>query len=309
MRLFAAKRGGATAGCAGWVLAAGVTLTAGTALGQTSQPSDIPGLPTVSYTVLEHRPSDAMSPDDAAVVRAKQHEIAMEAAMFGYDLSRGRWTYDETECPAMPNVLLLHYRTTAAANGAQSLFTAVVPRQKGRVLVNPVLYHGATPFEPAIGQKRTMSVFNQAVPADLARKDVQPNGPWLTLAICYAEIAGAEPRVPEHPELEAALIRAPAPTIHVSEAKGTMEIQFTGREAPADYTVWNISVNNEGRAVEAASATYPNYSGHTETAQAEPQQRNLSEKTDQSSKVKEPAEPKVTVLPNLPDPVEKPIPQ
>ena len=309
MRLFAGKWGGATACCAGWALAAGVALPSGTALAQTAPPSDIPGLPTVSYTVLEHRASDAMSPDDAAVVRSRQHEITMEAAMFGYDLNRGHWTSDETECPAMPNALLLHYRTNADTNGAQSLFTAVVPREKGRVLVNPVLYHGATPFEPAIGQKRTMSVFNQMVPADIAQKDVQPEGPWLTLAICYAEIAGAEPRVPEHPELETPLVRAPPPTIHVSEAKGTMEIQFTGREAPTDYTVWNISVDKKGRAVEAASATYPNYSGHTDVAQAEPQQRTTSQKAEKAPKTKEPEEPKVKVLPDLPDPAQKTLPQ
>jgi hypothetical protein len=309
MRVSEVKRGGTAACCAVWVLAAGLTISAATALGQTAQDGLVPALPTESYTVLDHRAADAMSPNDAAVVRAKQHEITMEAAMFGYDLTQGHWSYDETECPDIPDALLLHYRTAAAANGAQSLFTAVVPRGQGRVLVNPVLYHGATPFEAAIGQKRTMSVFNQAVPAEIAKQDVQPDGHWLTLAICFAEIAGSEPRVPEHPELEAPLVKAPMPTIRLSEAKGTMDIQFTGREAPTDYTVWNISVNQQGRAMEAASITYPNYSGQPEVAQAEPQTQTESKQTGKTSKVKEPSEPKVKVLPDLPDPAQKTIPQ
>lgn len=308
MRFFDGKRAVTATSRAGWVLAAGVALS-GTALGQTPPGSDIPGLPTASYTVLVHRSAEAMSAEDAEVLRARQHEITMEAAMFGYDLSHGRWTYDETECPAVPDALLLHYRTAAAANGAQSLFTAVVPRGKGRVLVNPVLYHGATPFESAIGQKRTMSVFNQVVPAEVAEKDIQPEGHWLTLAICYAEIAGGEPRVPEHPELETPLIKAPSPTIRLSESKGTMDIQFTGREAPTDYTVWNISVNKQGRAVEADSVTYPNYTGQPQVAQAEPQQRTKTQKAEKAPKSKEPSDPKVTPLPDLPDPAQKTIPQ
>lgn len=301
MGLFNRKRGGATAGCARCAVVAGVAFSCGAAMAQVAPAAGIPGMPTESYTVLEHRSADDMSADDAAVVRAKQREITMEAAMFGYDLNHGRWSYDETECPAIPNALLLHYRTAAAANGAQSLFTALVPRGRGRVLVNPVLYHGATPFEAAIGQKRTISVFNQAVPAEIAKQDVQPEGHWLTLAICFAEIAGAEPRVPEHPELETQLIKAPPPTLRMSEAKGTTDIQFTGREAPTDYTVWNISVNAQGRAVEASSATYPNYTGQRELAQQQPVEKVI--------KGKEPSEPKVKVLPNLPEPTQKTIPQ
>jgi hypothetical protein len=309
MRFIAGNWSTPTASRAVWALAAGVALSYGAALGQTAQSGIVPAPPAASYTVLEHHSADAMSPGDVAVIRAKQHEITTEAAMFGYDLSRGRWSYDETECPAIPNALLLHYRTAAAAGGAQSLFTAIVPRGQGRVLVNPVLYHGATPFEAAIGQKRTMSVFNQAVPAEIAKQDVQPEGHWLTLAICYAEIAGSEPRVPEHPELEAPLVKAPIPTIRLSEARGAMEIQFTGREAPTDYTVWNISVNNQGRAVDASSITYPNFTGGQEVAQAEPKQRTISPQGETSSKVKDPSEPKVRVLPDLPDPAQKTIPQ
>lgn len=305
MRFFNGSLGGAAA----WALAAGLVFCAEAVQAQSAQPEIVPGLPKVSYMVLEHRAADAMSADDALVVRAKQREITLEAAMFGYDLNHGRWSYDETECPAIPNALLLHYRTAAAANGAESLFTAVVPRAQGRVLVNPVLYHGATPFEAAIGQKRTMSVFNQVVPAEIAQQDAQPEGHWLTLAICFAEIAGAEPRVPEHPELEMQLVRAPAPTIRVSEAKGTMEIQFTGREAPTSYTVWNISVNARGRAIAAESVTYANYASQPDIAQATPKQRSESQPGEKAGKTKEPSDPKVRVLPDLPDPSQKTLPQ
>jgi hypothetical protein len=298
MRLLNGKQGGAAAWCA--ALVAVVTLSSAPVLAQTAQTADASEEPTVSYTVLEHLSADAMSPDDVALVKSKQREISTEAAMFGYDLHSGQWSYDETVCPAIPDALLLHYRTAAAANGAHSLFTAIVPRGQERVLVNPVLYHGATPFAPAIVQQRTISVFNQTVPAEAAEKDLQPDGHWLTLAICFAEIAGAEPRVPEHPELETALIKAPSPTLRLSEDKGTTDIEFTGREAPANYTVWDISVNAQGHAVTAASATYPNYTAPAQVA-LQPEEKVV--------KVKEASEPKVKVVPDLPEPPQKPVPQ
>jgi hypothetical protein len=139
----------------------------------------------------------------------------------------------------------------------QSLFTAVVPRGEGRVWVVPILYRGATPFQSAIGSERMLSVFNHAVPADIAKQAVEPDGHWLALAMTFAEIAGAEPRVPQNPDVEAGLLSAPPPTLHVSQLRGALEIQFTGREAPRQYTVWSITVNGAGRALAAEAQIYP----------------------------------------------------
>lgn len=210
------------------------------------------------YLALEHRSPDQITPDDAAALRAKQSAIAREAAMFGYDLSAGHWTYDQAVCPVIPDAIVLHERSVSH-NGAQSLFTAVVPRGDDRVWVVPILYRDATPWESAIGSERMLSVFNHAVPADLAKQAVQPNGQWLTLAMCFAEIAGAEPRVPQNPEIDAALLSAPPPTLHVSQLHGAMDIEFTGLDAPRQYTVWSITVNGAGRALAAEAHTYPEH--------------------------------------------------
>jgi hypothetical protein len=222
-----------------------------------------------SYLVLEHRAADQMTADDAGILRARQKDLTFEAAMFGYDLTTGRWTYDQTICPDIPEALVLHYRTTGR-NGFQSLFTAVVPRDGGRVLVNPILYHGATPFQSATGQKRTLSVFNQAVPADIAKEAIQPNGQWLTLAMCFAEIAGAEPREPRDADSTPTMAKAVAPTLHYSSAHGAQEIEFAGREAPGEYTVWTITLNAAGRATAADAETYSDIQPRVETAAAAP---------------------------------------
>jgi hypothetical protein len=222
-----------------------------------------------SYLVLEHRAADQMTADDAGILRARQKDLTFEAAMFGYDLTTGHWTYDQTICPDIPQALVLHYRITGR-NGFQSLFTAVVPRDGGRVLVNPILYHGATPFQSATGQKRTLSVFNQAVPADIAKEAIQPNGHWLTLAMCFAEIAGAEPREPRDADSSPTMAKAVVPTLHYSSAHGAQEIEFAGREAPGEYTVWTITLNAAGRATAADAETYSDIQPRVETAAAAP---------------------------------------
>jgi hypothetical protein len=210
-----------------------------------------------------------MSSEDAGILRARQKDLTFEAAMFGYDLTLGHWTWDQTICPDIPEALVLHYRITGR-NGFQSLFTAVVPREGGRVLVNPILYHGATPFQSATGQKRTLSVFNQAVPADLAKEAVQPDGHWLALAMCFAEIAGAEPREPQNADASATMANAVAPTLHYSVTHGAQEIEFAGREAPGEYTVWTITLNTAGRATAADAETYSDIQPRVETAAAAP---------------------------------------
>ena len=211
---------------------------------------------TSPYLVMEHLSPDQISASDAAILRTRQAEITREAAMFGYDITAGHWTYDQAVCPDIPDAIVLHERSVSRS-GLQSLFTALVPRGEGRVWVVPILYRGATPFESAIGSERMLSVFNHAVPADIAKQAVQPDGHWLALAMTFAEIAGAEPRVPQNPDVEAGLLSAPPPTLHVSQLRGALEVQFTGREAPRQYTVWSITVNGAGRALAAEAQIYP----------------------------------------------------
>jgi hypothetical protein len=234
-------------------------LLAGTprpAAAQDAQAAGVPVGGTSPYLVLVHHSPDQISADDSAILRSRQTEIVREAAMFGYDLTAGHWTYDQAVCPDIPQAIVLHERSVSRS-GLQSLFTAVVPRGEGRVWVVPILYRGATPFQSAIGSERMLSVFNHAVPADIAKQAVEPDGHWLALAMTFAEIAGAEPRVPQNPDVEAGLLSAPPPTLHVSQLRGALEIQFTGREAPRQYTVWSITVNGAGRALAAEAQIYP----------------------------------------------------
>jgi len=238
-----------------------------------------------------------MGADDAARVRAERSAIAEEAAFFGYDLSLPGWHYAQAVCPEIPNYLVLQYHRTAR-DGARSLFTAVVPRRSGRVQVVPVLYRNATPFQSAVGSERSRSVFNRAVPSSMAEKDLQPGASWLQLGMCYAEIVGAEPRVPRRTNTNPALLGAPAPTLLISEQNHSASVSFTDSHARNRYTVWDISFDGHGRVVAATATSLANSVAHLVTG-----------KTPTEKPLPPQSEPKVIPLPPPAQPKTNPIPQ
>jgi hypothetical protein len=246
---------------------------------------------------LVHHTASTMSSVDAARVRAEHKAIAEQAAFFGYDLSLAGWQYTQTVCPEIQGDLLLQYRRTAR-NGARSLFTALVPRQGGRVAVVPVLYRSATPFRSAVGSERSLSVFNRAVSALAAEKDLQSGGPWLQLGLCYAEMVGAQPRVPREANTNPALLRAPAPTLLISEVNHTASVSFTDRDALHCYTVWNLSFNASGRIIAVTATSLADYTERVITGKA-PTEKRLYQQP----------RPKVIPLPPAPQPKAKPLPQ
>jgi hypothetical protein len=226
---------------------------------QDAQPADIPSPANTQYLELEHFPSSKLDPAVSSLIRARQHEIAAEAAFFGYNLSAAGWDFDQTSCPAMPDQLVLHYRKHFP-DGAESFFTALVPRDAGRVYVVPVLYRNATPFRSATGSERSIAVFNRVVPAAIAAKAVDPNGKWLALALCYADIVyGNANAMQRAGSAEIGLARAPLPLLRLSEAKNAAGVVFTDRNAPGEYLVWDITLNEKGRVIAASALQLSDY--------------------------------------------------
>ncbi len=262
---------------------------------QESRAADTPPSPISEYLELDHRSPSDIPPADLSLIRAKQREIAGEAAFFGYDLNASGWDYDQSVCPLLPDDLVLHYRKQFP-DGAQSLFTALVPRSPGRVFVVPVLYRNATPFRSATGSERSMAVFNRVVPAEAAAKAVQPEGNWLDLALCYADIVYAHANVLNRSGAEVGLVRAPLPLLHISEDSTLRGVTFTDRNAPGQYLVWNLILNSKGRVTAATAVQLSDYIAHVRNG-AEPTARPMPQGE----------EPHVKILPSEPEPPVKPI--
>ncbi len=249
------------------------------------------------YLMLDHTPSTSLDPGTRALLRTKHHDIAAEAAFFGYNLDAGEWNYDVASCPAMPDQLLLHYRRHYS-NGAESLFTAIVPKESGRVWVVPVLYRNATPFRSATGSERSIAVFNRVVPPQLAAKAVQPDGNWLAFALCYADMVYGNANILSRAGTETGLAQAPLPLLRVSEASTARGIVFTDRNAPGTYMVWNLTLNDKGQLLTATAQQLPDYVA---------KMRNGAEPTEKP--VPPGAEPKVKTLPQPKEPTVKTRPQ
>lgn len=264
---------------------------------QEPRAADTPPPANPQYFELEHRSASQIDPADSSVLRVKQKEISSEATFFGYDLTSGEWDYDQSVCPLLPDELVLHYRRQFRG-GAQSIFTALVPRGPGRVFVVPVLYRNATPFQSATGSERSIAVFNRVVPADVAAKAVQPEGKWLLLALCYADIVYAHANVLNQAGAEVGLARAPLPTLHLSVERTARFVLFTDRNAPGQYLVWDIDLDDKGRLTAASATQLSDFVAKVRNG-AEPTPKPLPEGK----------EPHVKVLPPEKEPTVKTIPQ
>lgn len=249
------------------------------------------------FLQLDHRFAAQADPNDAALLQSKAAAIAGEAAFFGYNLHAPGWTWNEAVCPEFPDHVLLHYQRTSR-DGAVSLFTALVPRGKDRVYVVPVLYRNATPFKSAYGSERSIAVFNRMVSPEAAEKALQPDGSWLLMGLCYAEMVGAESHALQRSGDDVSLALAPLPTLHITEDASTRQVIFTDRNAPGRYLVWVLTFTNKGRLLTATATKLSDYTAPLRNGK-EPPVRPM-----QPGK-----EPPVKILPPGKEPNVKPLPQ
>jgi hypothetical protein len=215
----------------------------------------------IKYFSLEHRAADLIDGADRELLHARKKELISEAQFYGYDITTSGWTYDQTICPQLPNTLLLHY-LNKFPDGSESLFTAVIPRGTGRVRIVPVLYRNSSPYSPAVKNPRNFAIFNALVSDEIAKKDSGPEGNWLSLGVCYAEMVGARPNVPDDPSLDTATIKAPVATYRYDTATKQKQVQFSDRDSPKLFKIWTISLNENGRVTGAMNEDYATYVAH-----------------------------------------------
>lgn len=214
------------------------SLLAGSVLAQTvEQPQ---------YFSLEHYSASQMDSTDAALLRNNQKKIWQAAELYGYDADPASWTPEQVVCPFIPDYILVRYTSTNSA-GTESIFTALVPRQKGRVRIVPVLNNGATRFKHAPKDPRNFQLFSEVVPADIAKKNSTQDGQWLKLSVCYAEMTGSRLEVPKNPSADIRMITAPPPTLRMTVGGKQQEVSFVEPLSKDGYRLWSITYNDAGR--------------------------------------------------------------
>lgn len=125
----------------------------------------------------------------------RQPQIERTAAIFGYDLEQGSWSYRQAVCPLFPETMLLGYANNPGTPQANQ-FVAVASRGAGGVQVVPILRRGNTPFKSSYKNSNTISLFNRLLNREGVKIDDPSLGKddrWVKLALCYAELSGEHP--------------------------------------------------------------------------------------------------------------------
>jgi hypothetical protein len=232
-----------------------------------------------------HLAQDAMSASDAATLQAHQSDLVQAARIYGYNLAEGNWAYEQTLCGAMPGTILLHY-LQMFPDGTSSLFTALVPRQSGRVHIVPVLHRNAAPFVPPAKNPRNYALFNELVSSEIASKAVAPGGNGLELSVCYAELVGGRTNVPQGSGIRVPIAGAPLATISANPKDNVVRVTFASQQGDSTYRVWSVTFSKTGRVIGADSED------HTVFApKASPQRPSAvattTEQSDQGQQAKE----------------------
>ena len=230
-----------------WTFAALALLLTAPAPASNAQESD-----HSRHLPIQHLAPDAMSAADRAALESHQRELVETSRIYGYNLEAGNWSYEQTLCASMPGTIMLHYFQDLP-NGTESLFTALVPRAKGRVRIVPVLYRSATTFVPAPRNPHNYALFNELVPSNIASREAGGGSNWLELSTCYAELTGVPTDLPSAPNADIGIAGAPSPTVYVDVQHQSTQVTFGNREGERTYKIWTIGFNRGGRVIAAST--------------------------------------------------------
>lgn len=183
-----------------------------------------------------------MSAADRALQAGSQAVIAQRAALANFQLGEGRWSYRQIDCRAFPNHLFLRF-TRDGGPGDRSVFSVSMPRNgRGRLLLIPVLRRGYSLFSPAPGSAGTIAAFNR-----IRREDgPDPKTGWLETALCYAALAGANPRV--GPLTGDAVVDEPSPPLAEMQVllDGGGIVRFTDEASLPRPLLWSLTFSPSG---------------------------------------------------------------
>lgn len=192
--------------------------------------------------------SDAqMAPTDHRAVVDSWLHLEQQAQFFGYAVSNPGWSYIQILSPLTPDYVVLQFLRPHATSTGASAFTALIPRQGGKIWIVPVLYGGASPWKSASDMKYTREVFNRVIPAELAAQAIQPRGNWPQLALTFTSLAGDDVVALTVPSKDLRLSGAPVATYRVNASSPTRTLELSDVNHQGGFRIWDISFNPQGR--------------------------------------------------------------
>lgn len=196
---------------------------------------------------------DSMTAQDRQVVRDASPAIGKEAALRGFDLQRGNWSYQQIACPVFPGHLLLLYLRDNGV-GDVSRFSAIVPRDgNGPVRVLPILRRSYSLFTPAPVNPLTIAAFNVLRAHEHPDRKVD----WLATGLCYAALTGAQvelPPVASGPANQSILVMN---SLLQVEEDGSAAVRFFDVEHPLQTKSWDLTFDKDGKLMKVAVTPVP----------------------------------------------------
>jgi hypothetical protein len=190
---------------------------------------------------------DEMSREDHDLLANAESSIQERASVENLAFNEAGWTYHQLVCPAFPKHLFFRF-TRDDGTRQMSMFSAAIPRDgNGRVHIIPIVRQGYSLFSPAPIGALTIASFNRI----RAEEGEGASSDWLGTALCYAALAGANPKIAEpaskdDPELPAIM----PPSLTISSQGGAV-IRFADISVPSKPMQWSITFDARGKLIKA----------------------------------------------------------
>ena len=191
---------------------------------------------------------DEMTRADRDLVADGESSIHEKAGFQNLEFNGAGWTYHQLDCPALPKHLFLRF-TRDDGTRQMSMFSAAIPRDgNGSVHIIPIVRKGYSLFSPAPIGALTIAAFNRI----RAEEGEGASADWVGTGLCYAALAGANPRVEPLPgsnENGALPAEIPA-TLRVADQGGAI-IQFADMSASPKPMEWSMAFDHRGKLIKA----------------------------------------------------------
>jgi hypothetical protein len=195
---------------------------------------------------------DEMTPRDRDLAADAESSIQERAGFESLEFNEGQWTYAQIVCPALPNHLLLRF-TRNDGTRAMSMFSAAIPRNgEGRVRIIPIVRMGYSLFSPAPIGALTIDAFNHI----RAEENSDQAQDWLTIGMCYAALAGANPKTEtlKLNEDDGQSLPLTAPPTLLVKPDGTTAVSFDDISATPRPRRWTMFFDRKGKLLKATHA-------------------------------------------------------
>lgn len=214
----------------------------------------------VNKRPVEYRSADRMNGADRDLAATAQPSIQESAALAGIDFDKGRWTYQQVVCPALPNHVFLLFKESNGP-GDVSMFSAAIPRTgKGRVRVIPIERRGFSLFSPVPVNALAISAFNRMRASEPAIKTID----WLSVAACYAALTGprVEVSLPSNHSAGTDLPLSFPPVLEVM-SNGDSTVRFVDVATPRQPMQWALTFDAKGQLFKVTRSATPAFAMKT----------------------------------------------